>query len=192
MMTAVHTTQGTLAAPGERRADGGSVVGHHVLEAARRGEQPAVAELLACARPALRRYAERRCFVSDVEDAVQEALLTVSRRIGRLRHARALTTWMFRIVRRECHRLARTTLRVDLWDDERMERVLSGLSDEALRLEIAAAVESLPPHYREVVLLRDFEELTIAEIARRLDLPVPATKSRLHRARVLVREFLVG
>lgn len=41
-------------------------------------------------------------------------------------------------------------------------------------------------------MLRDFEELTIAELAARLGLSVAATKSRLHRARALVREYLVS
>jgi RNA polymerase sigma factor (sigma-70 family) len=183
MMEAVHAA---------RPAQAVALVGHHVVDAARRGERPALAELLSCARPTLRRYAERRCLVSDVEDAVQEALLLLSRYVGRLRHTRALTTWMFRVVRRECHRLARAALRVDLWDDARMDRVLAVLSDEALRLEVAAALESLPPSYREIILLRDFEELTLAEIALRLNLAVPAAKSRLHRARARVRELLVG
>jgi DNA-directed RNA polymerase specialized sigma24 family protein len=56
----------------------------------------------------------------------------------------------------------------------------------------ANALESLPAHYLEVVLLRDFEELTIAEIAERLDEQPGALKSRLHRARELVREYLLG
>ena len=58
------------------------------------------------------------------------------------------------------------------------------------QLDFAAAVESLPAHYLEVILLRDFEELTIAEIAGRLHEPAGAIKSRLHRARALVREYL--
>jgi len=49
----------------------------------------------------------------------------------------------------------------------------------------------LPAHYLEVVLLRDFEELTIAEIAERLGEQQGAVKSRLHRARELVREYML-
>jgi RNA polymerase sigma factor (sigma-70 family) len=48
----------------------------------------------------------------------------------------------------------------------------------------------LPEHYREVLVLRDFEELTISELAARLTLTRAAVKSRLHRARELVREYL--
>jgi DNA-directed RNA polymerase specialized sigma24 family protein len=52
-------------------------------------------------------------------------------------------------------------------------------------------LESLPEHYLPVILLRDFEELTIVEIAERLDENIPSVKSRLHRARTLVREYLI-
>jgi RNA polymerase sigma factor (sigma-70 family) len=70
------------------------------------------------------------------------------------------------------------------------EQRICTLPDETLRLDVAAALESLPAHYLEVILLRDFEELTIAEIAGRLHEPAGAIKSRLHRARALVREYL--
>jgi RNA polymerase sigma factor (sigma-70 family) len=53
-------------------------------------------------------------------------------------------------------------------------------------------LESLPAHYLDVVLLRDFEEMTIAEIAARLGQQPGAVKNRLHRARELVREYLLG
>ncbi len=166
-------------------------VSDQLVMAAGRGDAPAIAELLTMARPRLRRDAERSCLVSDVDDAVQEALLVVLRRIGQLRQVRAFSGWLFRVVRRECHRLARTSLRVDLWDDTRTEATLAAMDDAALRMELAAALESLPPHYREVLLLRDFEELTIAEIGKRLAIGKTAVKSRLHRARVLTREYLI-
>jgi RNA polymerase sigma factor (sigma-70 family) len=73
-----------------------------------------------------------------------------------------------------------------------MEAHLAQRGDAALRIDLARALESLPAHYLEVVLLRDFEELTIAEIAARLGESVAAIKSRLHRARELVREYLLS
>ena len=62
---------------------------------------------------------------------------------------------------------------------------------EDLRIDLVRALESLPPSYREVILLRDMQEMTIEEIARHLNLTREATKSRLHRARTLVREYLL-
>ena len=77
-------------------------------------------------------------------------------------------------------------------EEDLAEHQLASKSDNDLRIDLAAALESLPAHYLEVVLLRDFEELTIAEIAERLGEQPGAIKSRLHRARELVREYMIG
>lgn len=163
-----------------------------VIESARLGEPTALASLLTRSVPELRRYALRSCMISDVDDAVQEAMLVVSRYIRTLRHPRAWARWSFRIVRRECHRLARIATRRDLWDDGKIEAALDALRDDDLRLDVAAAIESLPATYREVVILRDVDGLTIGELARRLGTTRASIKGRLHRARSLVREYLVG
>jgi RNA polymerase sigma factor (sigma-70 family) len=163
-----------------------------LLEAARTGDPAALNRLLAVCRPNVRRYAQRHCLLNDVDDAVQEALLSVSRHLGSLRVAAAFTGWLVRIVQRECRRLGRITLRYDPYDEATLEAWLGSRDDDTLRHELAQALEALPPHYREVVLLRDFEERTIAEMATALALTVPATKSRLHRARQLMREYLLS
>jgi RNA polymerase sigma factor (sigma-70 family) len=76
--------------------------------------------------------------------------------------------------------------------DEVAEELLLHRPDDELRIDLANALESLPAHYLEVVLLRDFEELTIAEIAAQLGEQPGAIKSRLHRARELVREYMLS
>jgi RNA polymerase sigma factor (sigma-70 family) len=76
--------------------------------------------------------------------------------------------------------------------DEMAEELLLHRPNDELRMDLAKALESLPAHYLEVVLLRDFEELTIAEIADRLGEQIGAVKSRLHRARELVREYMLS
>ena len=63
-------------------------------------------------------------------------------------------------------------------------------SDVEIRLDLAAAIQSLPAHYRNIVLLRDLEELTIDEISATLELSREAVKARLRRARKLLREYL--
>lgn len=72
------------------------------------------------------------------------------------------------------------------------EDFLTARSDTDLRVDITLAVQSLPAHYRDVILLRDFEELTIGEIAARLDLIPETVKTRLYRSRQLVREHLLS
>jgi RNA polymerase sigma factor (sigma-70 family) len=161
----------------------------NLVFAAQTGNPAAIDRLLAVCKADARRYAYRHCQASDVDDAVQESLLLVSRKIGTLKVAAAFSAWLFTVIRRECGKLARALFRHDPLDESIEDRI-ARTSDEALRIDLAAALESLPAHYLEVILLRDFEELTIAEIAERLDEPPGAVKSRLHRARELVREYL--
>ena len=162
-----------------------------LVEAARAGDPAALDLLLAGSRRQVVRYAERHCAVNDVEDAVQETLLLTSRHIGSLRAVQAFNGWLFQVVKRECDRLKRA-VRLHVFDYvpelPLPEPVLRPAED--LRCDILAALQSLPAHYLEVLLLRDSEELTIAEIAERLALTRLAVKARLHRARVLVREYL--
>jgi len=163
-----------------------------LILAAQTGEPAAIERLLAVCQADARRYARRHCQASDVDDAVQESLLTVARKVHGLKAAAAFASWLFVVIKRECLRLERLMFRHEPLDDELAERQLAPRTDDALRIDLAHALESLPAHYLEVVLLRDFEELTIAEIAQRLQENAPAIKSRLHRARELVREYLVG
>jgi len=165
---------------------------HALLEAARLGDTGALARLLEICQPDIRRYAYRHCLISDVDDAVQETLLIVTRRLQSLRIVAAFSGWLFQIVRRECRRLERRVFGLDPYDEEKMESWLAIQSDDAVRLDLINALESLPAHYLEIILLRDFEELTIRELATQLQLTGPAAKSRLHRARQLVREYLLA
>ncbi len=165
---------------------------HSLLETARLGDTAALDSLLKVCQPDIRRYAYRHCLMSDVDDAVQETLLIVARSLRSLRMAAAFSGWLFQIVRRECRRLERRVFGLDSYDEERMENWLATHSDETVRLDLVGALESLPDHYREIVLLRDFHEMTIREIAAQLKLTTSAAKSRLRRARQLVREYLLA
>ncbi len=162
-----------------------------LIQDAQRGDAVAIHALLGACQADARRYAYKHCHVSDIDDAVQETLLLISRKIHALRAAAAFSSWLFIVIKRECRRLSRAMFRQAPLEEDLAEQQLARKSDDDLRLDLAAALESLPQHYLEVVLLRDFEELTIAEIAQRLSQPVGAVKSRLHRARELVREYLI-
>lgn len=160
--------------------------------AAQGGDPAAIERLLRLCQTDARRYARRHCHASDVDDAIQEALFTVSRKIKGLKAAAAFSSWLMTVIRRECNRLARAMFSHEPLQQDELDVRFATRPDDALRLDLAAALESLPAHYLEVVLLRDFEELTIREMAARLNEPAGAVKSRLHRARDLVREYLVG
>lgn len=162
-----------------------------IIAAAQGGDPSALGQLLLMSQRDARRYARQHCFAADVDDAVQETLLILSRKVNGLKAAVAFSSWIFTIVRRECRRLARKIRGRGPSLDEIAEFELAHRPDESLRLDIFRALESLPAHYLQVILLRDFGEMTIAEIAQETGLQTPGVKSRLHRARELVREYLM-
>ena len=169
------------------------IVNENLMEAARGGDAEALERLLVACRPDLRRYATRYCAQSsDVDDAVQEASLILYRRLPGLRSLGAFTGWLLTIVRRECQRLSRKMFHLEVPLEEAAERhYLQTRTDTDLRIDIVMAIQSLPDLYRDIIVLRDFEELTIGEIAARLNM-VPATvKTRIHRGRQLIREHLL-
>lgn len=170
----------------------GAIDRENLIMAAQTGDPAAISRLLAVCQADARRYAYKHCQVSDIDDAVQESLMVVSRKVSGLKAAAAFSSWLFTVIKRECRKLERMMFRHDPLPEEVAEELLVQRSDEALRVDLANALESLPAHYLEVVLLRDFEELTIAEIAERLNEQQGAIKSRLHRARELVREYMLG
>jgi RNA polymerase sigma-70 factor (ECF subfamily) len=163
-----------------------------LLESARGGDAGAIAALLAVAQPNIRRYARRSCRADDVDDAVQEALWLVQRRVGTLRAVTSFAGWLLAVVRRECLRLARRMgghwVEVESIEND---ACFAQQSQDDLRIDLARAIESLPEHYRQVLLLRDVEESTIDETAAVLQLTREAVKARLHRARLMVREYLI-
>jgi RNA polymerase sigma factor (sigma-70 family) len=162
------------------------------LEAARRGEPVAIARLLQLCQTDVRRYAQRQCLISDIDDAVQETLLVLVRKVHQLHQLAALSAWLFRVVQRNCRRLGRAAFRYDPFEEEKVDLFLAVRTHDEASADLAGAFDSLPAHYREVLLLRDFAGLTMAEIAQQVGLSIAATKSRLHRARELTREYLLA
>ncbi|WP_327676729.1 RNA polymerase sigma factor [Kitasatospora sp. NBC_00458] len=166
--------------------------GEQLVRAAQRGDVDSLAALVSGAHPHVQRFARSLCSSpQDAEDAAQEALIILYRKIGMLRASGALASWTFRIVRNECLRRARTLLR-DRPQAE--EDVAPSAEDEVLdRLEagrVAAAIAALPPDQRRVLVMRDVQGLSGRMVADALGLSGPAMKSRLHRARSAVRQTL--
>jgi RNA polymerase sigma-70 factor (ECF subfamily) len=87
-------------------------------------------------------------------------------------------------------RLARKAGLASSIDESQAEAALLSRPEVDLRLDIAAAFEALPLHYRDVALMRDVKEMTIDEIAGALGATRQTVKARLHRARALMREYL--
>lgn len=160
------------------------------IEAARTGDPVALDTLLQHWYPDLRRYAQRHCPASYAEDALQETFFTITRRIKSLRKVGSFSAWAMVILKRYCYAFfQKVGLDVHASEADWAEFIDSKPPQE-LRLDLIAALESLPEHYLKIILMRDFEELTLAEMSEALNENIPAIKSRLHRARTLVREYL--
>jgi RNA polymerase sigma factor (sigma-70 family) len=156
-------------------------VGQELIEAARHGDEQALARLLDDCQPDLRRYARRNCATDDVEEAVQDALLILYRRLGALRTIATFSGWLFKIVRHAC--LRRLKRRRSDALAEGNEEPLYDATDVEMRVDICRLIAKLPDTYREVVILRNIEGLSAEETAGELGISIEAAKSRLHRGR---------
>ena len=135
----------------------------------------------------------------DAEDVAQEAFLSGYRAFDRFRGDSRATTWLYRItvnaalMRLRKTKLARSLTHTGIDDLEIAD--WSQTPDRAaqnseLQDKLRQGLDRLDPDLRAAVVLRDVQGLSNAEAAEALDLSVPALKSRLHRARVLLRQFL--
>ena len=170
-----------------------------LLSAARTGDLAALEQLLRLHRNGVYRYGLQVCRTTeDAEDALQETLWAATRALKTFRGAAtSIVSWMFTIIRRECLRLLERHKEAPLEPDA--EDALESGSDPEHALEarrrtelLADAIRELDPLHREVILLRDVEELSAPEAAARLGISVDALKSRLHRARVRLRDHVLA
>lgn len=144
----------------------------------------------------------------DARDIVQETFLNVHRKLDGFRGEASFKTWICRIATNNAlmklrRRRRKPETSLQLKDpgrpgEEPRERDvvdLRPLADKVhenreLGEQIRQAVAALPDRYREVLLLADFQHMSMKEIADTLDLSVPNVKTRLHRARLAVRRSL--
>jgi RNA polymerase sigma-70 factor (ECF subfamily) len=139
----------------------------------------------------------------EAEDAVQDACMRAFRYIGSLRGEQA-RPWLLGIVRNTCFTMlerARSAPQSVEFDETEYESALSEAShsdaDPAAqlqrrrtRVQIDAAIRALSPALREVIVLREFEDLDYAQIAKVIAVPVGTVMSRLARAREKLRAIL--
>ena len=158
-----------------------------LVRAAQRGDPAAMDELLRALSP----YVTRICGVIALdrgEDAVQETFVAVLRHLRTLREPDAVRGWVRRIAVREAIRAASGGREVasPAGDVDRP----AALPDLDAVMDVRAALADLPPLHRAVLVLRDLDGLSEAEVAALLQVPEGTVKSRLHRARAAAREVL--
>jgi RNA polymerase sigma-70 factor (ECF subfamily) len=132
----------------------------------------------------------------DGEDVAHSALLKASERLEGFRGESTVETWLHTITLNECRMLRRKRRPASLDQVGETADIESAndpefVAEEAeLRLEVLEAIAQLNERERCVLLLREGQELSMAELAERLDLTVPAVKSLLYRARQSLRKAM--
>lgn len=147
---------------------------------------------------ALYRFASSHCPSGrDAEDAVQDGLLSAWRGAATFRAEASARTWLFQIVLHACRRRSRRragepTVHASVEEAETLASGDPGAEERTASRQTGAALEralaELPEESREVLLLRDVEGLPGDEAAAILGIGLAAMKSRLHRARLELKE----
>lgn len=167
-----------------------------LLLLARRGRVEAKEELL-------RRHRQGAYLVAyqilgnpeDAKDAVQDSLIKFLTHLDRIQKGRPIKPWLYTIVRNRCRDLLRRK-KVRKWvpltsDDDQWRPELVDPKEgpdetterKALQAKVWKVVSDLPLKQREIIILRDYQDLSYSEISEVLSLPQGTVMSRLHRAR---------
>jgi RNA polymerase sigma-70 factor (ECF subfamily) len=164
--------------------------------------------------PLVRKY-ERRVFrvtlgvlgnTEDAEEAMQDTFVKAFRHLGQFRRESRFTTWLTRIAINEALQKRKTQKHlISLDESENLERHFLPKRREPWRADpeqlygkqevhrlVESAIQALPAIYREAFILRDVEQMTAEEAAEVLGITVAAMKSRLLRARLMLRETLAA
>ncbi len=141
---------------------------------------------------------------TEAENLVQETCLRALRAIGRLRADGSVKSWLFTILRNiwqnqlRRRRTAPDLIELDADENGANEPAdaaqdpLTGYVNRVERERVRAAIQQLPLEFREIIILREYEEFSYQEIAALLDCPLGTVMSRLARARSKLRDLLSG
>ena len=177
------------------------------------GDPEAMEQLLIKAQEVAYRFSLLVCgHPHDAEDVMQDALIKTYKHVASIKDPSAFRTWLFRTVRNTC--LMKRRKRVD--EPARVESLDApapvGTDGGLLSRDVASAgkgpdelamnawlgqrlrraLATLPPAYRMIVLLREMEGLSTREVAKVSGMSEDNVKTRLHRARIMLREALAG
>jgi RNA polymerase sigma-70 factor (ECF subfamily) len=176
-----------------------------LLAAARQGDAESLEALILRHQARVFRFGLKMCGdEEDARDVVQETLLAMARSFRDFRGDSSFSTWLYTIARSFCIKKRRRgkfapahEVSLDGPDGQQLQGLRDptpspeqAASGREIGAALSAAIDSLDPGQREVLLLRDVEGLSAPEVGTVLGLSVDAVKSRLHRARLAVRRFV--
>ena len=184
----------------------------HLVRASAAGDRDAMERLLMRAQEVAYRFSLLVCgHPQDAEDVMQDALLKTYRYVSRIKEPEAFRTWLYTTVQNACRMKRRrhvgepshlTSIEqgASSGDGEAGPVEIEGDARPADQLMIDAwvsgrlrqALKALPPSYRMIVVLREMEGLSTREVANVAGISEANVKTRLHRARVMLRQALEG
>jgi RNA polymerase sigma-70 factor (ECF subfamily) len=181
-----------------------------LLVAAQTGNQQAMERLLMHAQEVAYRFSLLVCgHADDADDAMQEALLKTYRFASQIKEPAAFRTWLYRTVKNAClisrrkrvHEPAHmvsldevtvtpdgSVMRMDVEDGG--PKPDDVVANSRLRRALRSALQELPPEFRVIVFLREVEGLSTREVANVVGISEANVKTRLHRARLFLRQKL--
>jgi RNA polymerase sigma-70 factor (ECF subfamily) len=169
-----------------------------LLRRARKGDESAFCELFDRYERRIHQYASRMCGSAAGDDVVQETFLAVLKAPGFDTSKGSVAGYLFGIARHHViKRLPKWTAASLESPDARAVDIVPAdspfqvMARDQTVVAVREAVESLPPHYREVVVLCDLQEMDYAMVADVIQCPIGTVRSRLHRARALLAPELV-
>lgn len=177
---------------------------HTLLMEAQEGDTFAFDQLHLTLEPVITRFVRRLVGAGQhVDDIVQEVFFTLFKNLDAIDPPEKLRPYLFRVARHRCYDLLRKQGRYDLLslDDEPVNVRVSFTSqhsiapDEAthwllLQMEVQEAMDQLPEHQRQALILYSEEEMSYAEIAEVMDVSIGTVKSRLFHAKKNLRGLL--
>jgi RNA polymerase sigma-70 factor, ECF subfamily len=159
---------------------------------AQSGDREAVEHLLLLLRPALARLVGSVVGPTDAEDVVQDVLVLIYRNLVWLRDPELFRPWAFRVASRAAFRHLKKARRAPIHvNDDLLETIQVDErrpSDEALAA--LGSVDAVSPASRAVLILHFQEELTLAEVAAVLEIPIGTVRSRLAYGLTVLRKRL--
>lgn len=205
---AVTKPRGANLVEQENRAAREGAAYADLVRAVQSGDQRAMEALLMRAQEVAYRFSLLVCGrADDADDAMQEALLKTYRYAARIREPEAFRAWLYRTVRNACliGRRKRANepdhfASLDETDADGRQRSVDAVDpgrdpedqaiNSSLRSRLRRALDAVPRSYRVVVVLREIEGLSTREVADVMGISEANVKTRLHRARMLLREHL--
>jgi RNA polymerase sigma-70 factor (ECF subfamily) len=196
--------------PDRRPEDGAKAEYAALVRDAASGDREAIERLLTKSQEVAYRFSLLVCgHPEDAEDVMQDALLKTYQYVNRIEEPEAFRTWLYTTVRNACLMKRRrhvgepshfvsldhgmpptdgTTTSIDVVDEARPadERLIGARMDDRVR----QALKKLPPSHRIIVVMREMEGLSTREVATVTGISEANVKTRLHRARLMLRRHL--